>query len=135
MERKVTNMKTVSHIIPQDHQFKSKKVVPQPIHFDDYQINNFFRSVCHNSYLECAKQYVKFEQEQQYSVQDREHLRSFILQECKRIITPHDDGSTIENAVAEANMSFGYIHCVTGDRQLDLVMVAGFVADKIKELD
>ena len=128
-------MKTVSHIIPQDHRPKTKKVIPEPIHFNDYQISNFFRSVCHGSYLECAKQYVKFEQEQQYSVQDREHLRAFILQEYKRIITPHDDGTTVEAAVAEANMSFGYIHRVTGDRQLDLIMVAGFVADKLKELD
>lgn len=128
-------MKTVSHIIPQDHHTKSKKVVPQPVHFNDNQINNFFRRVCHSSYLECAKQYVKFEQEMQYSVQDREHLRAFILQECKRIITSHDDGSTVEAAVAEANMSFGYIHRVTDDRELNLVMVTGFVADKLKELD
>lgn len=128
-------MKTVSHAIPQDHHTKSKKVVPQPVHFNDNQINNFFRHVCHSSYLECAKQYVKFEQEMQYSVQDREHLRAFILQECKRIITPHDDGSTVEAAVAEANMSFGYIHRGTGDRELDLVMIVGFVADKLKELD
>lgn len=134
MERKVINMKTVSHIIPLDHQRKSKKVVPQPVHFNDYQINNFFRGVCHSSYLECAKQYVKFEQEMQYSVQDREHLRAFLLSRCKRIIKAHDDGRTVEAAVSEANMCFGYLHNVTGDRQLDLIMVAGFVADKLKEL-
>lgn len=128
-------MKTVSHIIPLDHQVKSKKVVPEPIHFNDYQIRNFFRGTCHSSYLECAKQYVKFEQEMQYSVQDREHLRAFLLQECKRIIKAHDDGRTVESAVSEANMSFGYVHRVTGNRELDLVMVAGFVADKLKELD
>lgn len=127
-------MKTVSHIIPQDHLVKSKKVVPQPVHFNDYQINNFFRGTCHSSYLECAKQYVKFEQEMQYSVQDREHLRAFLLSQCKRIISAHDDGRTVEAAVAEANMCFGYLHNVTGDRQLDLLMVAGFVADKLKEL-
>lgn len=127
-------MKTVSHIITQDHLVKSKKVVPEPVHFNDYQINNFFRSVCHGSYLECAKQYVKFEQERQYSVQDREHLRAFLLQEYKRIITAHDDGTSVETAIREANMSFGYIHPVTGIRELDLVMVAGFVADKLKEL-
>lgn len=128
-------MKTVSHIIPQDHQVKAKKVVPQPVHFNDYQIRNFFRRDCHSSYLECAKQYVKFEQEMQFSVQDREHLRAFLLQECKRIIEAHDDGSAVESAISQANMSFGYIHRVTGNRELDLVMVAGFVADKLKELD
>lgn len=128
-------MKTSSHIIcNNDHRAKTKKA-PTPIHFNEYQIREFIRNKCHNSYREAASFYVEYEQNKQYTVQDREHLRAFILQKYKFVTQGLPDETIIDKALTKANMCAGNLFRITGDRQLDLIIVAGFIVDEVMKED